>query len=415
MTAPAVRPPARPHPVPATAPGSGQLTVARATTLAEASAFAGFHRAHHRHPESHHDLWSAVLQARTDGSHPYVLQVRRDGHACALLVGQVVPTRLPWRIGYKTVLVSNVRVLEVLHGGLLGEHSPEVCDRLFDAVHAELQQGRIHAAHLRRAPSGSPLHLAFQNRPSVICRDRMAPTALHWQLSLPDSFAAFRARQSKKTREDMARFDNRLRKQFGPGIAVERLRHAHQVPDCMRTIDGIAARTYQRGLGAGFQDDADTRARWCTAAAQGMLWAHVLRLDGEPAAFVSGYALGDTLHLEHLGFDPRFRRFQPGTWLLFRVIEEACADPALRRIDFGSGDADYKRRYCTDSDQEVSVFVFAPTAHGAWLSAVRSTTSWLTVGLSRVLARAGLLTWLKGRWRRRLAAADATPADVGTD
>jgi len=47
-----------------------------------------------------------------------------------------------------------------------------------------------------------------------------------------------------------------------------------------------------------------------------------------------------------------------------RVIEDACADPSLDVLDFGPGDAAYKRQFSSDSRVERNVVVFAPTFRG---------------------------------------------------
>ena len=48
-----------------------------------------------------------------------------------------------------------------------------------------------------------------------------------------------------------------------------------------------------------------------------------------------------------------------------RVIEDACADPALDVLDFGPGDAAYKQQFSNESREERNVVVFAPTFRGA--------------------------------------------------
>ena len=177
----------------------------------------------------------------------------------------------------------------------------------------------------------------------------------------------------------------------------------------VRLVEAIARKTYQRGLGAGFRDTPEARSRWRTAAGQGCLRAYVLWLGGEPAAFCTGFALDSTLWLEHLGFDPVFRRFRPGTHLILRVIADLAEQRQVRRIDFGIGDADYKRRLCHESRDDVSVFVFAPTCKGIWLNGLRS----LADGMGRAgqwcLERLGLLSWFKRRWRRALQPKEADP------
>ena len=61
------------------------------------------------------------------------------------------------------------------------------------------------------------------------------------------------------------------------------------------------------------------------------------------------------------GYDEAYAEHRVGIYLLMRVIEDACADPALRVLDFGPGDAAYKQQFSNESVQERNLVVFAPT------------------------------------------------------
>jgi CelD/BcsL family acetyltransferase involved in cellulose biosynthesis len=164
----------------------------------------------------------------------------------------------------------------------------------------------------------------------------------------------------------------------------------------------IARRSYQRGIGTGFRDSDTLRACWRAGAAQGALDVRLLWLGDQPVAFSSGFVFDGTLWLEHIGYDPAFRRVRPGMFLLLRLIEDLAGRGDVRSVDFGIGDADYERRLCDDSRKTVSVYLFAPTLRGLWLNTVRGTASGIGRVGRKTLTRLGLLPWLKTRWRRAL-------------
>ena len=110
------------------------------------------------------------------------------------------------------------------------------------------------------------------------------------------------------------------------------------------------------------------------------------------------------------GYDPAFSHLSIGTYLQMRVIEDLCADPTVHTLDYGFGDAEYKRRFGTDSWEESNLLVFAPRpralAINLWRSAVLA-----AVGATRTaLTRAGVLDRIKQGWRRRLARRSAEGA-----
>ena len=55
-----------------------------------------------------------------------------------------------------------------------------------------------------------------------------------------------------------------------------------------------------------------------------------------------------------------------------KVIEELCARPGIDRLDFGLGDADYKRHFSTESWSERDLLIFAPTVRGVLRNGMRT-------------------------------------------
>lgn len=370
--------------------------------------FEPFHREHQWHPESHCDL---LIAAANEGQAvPLLLGVFRDGRLVTLVVAHLVDTAVPWRVGYGRIGASRARVIEVLRGGLLGDTSLECLEVAFDRLRAAMKELRVDAIAARHVVADSPAHAVFTKRPGWFCRDRLAVATANGQMTVPSSFAEFTKAQSKREREDNRRYEKRIRAQFGDGVRVEHLASAGDIDRFATAVESIARKTYQRGLGAGFHDSPQERARWAVAADGGWLHASVLWLGDEPAAFCTGFAVGETLWLEHIGYDPAHRRLRPGIHLLHRVIEQIAIDGRFRAIDFGIGDADYKRRLCSAWQTDVTVWVFAPTWRGLWLNGMRTSTNALYRLGHTMLDRLGLLDRFKRRWRRALEAPENEPA-----
>jgi CelD/BcsL family acetyltransferase involved in cellulose biosynthesis len=88
--------------------------------------------------------------------------------------------------------------------------------------------------------------------------------------------------------------------------------------------------------------------------------------------------------------------------LLMRLFEDACADPAIDVIDFGPGDADYKRLYTNDGVPERNLFVFAPTLRARRVNTTRTVILGLALGARRALDAVNATDRLKALWRKRL-------------
>jgi hypothetical protein len=101
-------------------------------------------------------------------------------------------------------------------------------------------------------------------------------------------------------------------------------------------------------------------------------------------------------------FDPKWSRLELGTVLFVRVLEDICTDPDIEFVDFGFGDADYKRSYGNKQWQEGSVYIFAARPYPIFINMVRTFTMSIDASMKYILNKTGLVGWVKRRWRNLL-------------
>jgi CelD/BcsL family acetyltransferase involved in cellulose biosynthesis len=129
----------------------------------------------------------------------------------------------------------------------------------------------------------------------------------------------------------------------------------------------------------------------------------ILYLRGRPAAFWHGNAYRGTFATSATGFDPAEAEGRPGTYLLMRLVEGLCADPNVDTLDFGFGDADYKRHFGDSSTLEEDVVVFEPRARPLAVNAGQTAVLATATAGRWALARSGRLRSARKAWRERLS------------
>ena len=102
---------------------------------------------------------------------------------------------------------------------------------------------------------------------------------------------------------------------------------------CTR-LDGVAGRTYQRGLGAGFFDNEEYRQRFALFARRGQLRVELLEIDGIARAFWFGIVYDGVFHSSETGYDPELREYEVGTLMFIRMSDELARE-GVSRLDFG--------------------------------------------------------------------------------
>ena len=176
-----------------------------------------------------------------------------------------------------------------------------------------------------------------------------------------------------------------------------------ELDEFFRDVETIADLTYQHALGVAFGDTPAHRERTRVSMEHGWFRGYVLHLDGKPAAFHHGELYQGRFRLGQ----PRLRRPSSpacsiGTYLLLHLIDDLCKRDDARVLDYGIGDADYKRRFGTRSWLEGNVFVYATTFRGIRINLTRTALLAGVRGATRILDRAGLARTLKQRWRKSL-------------
>jgi len=180
---------------------------------------------------------------------------------------------------------------------------------------------------------------------------------------------------------------------------VTSIEELDQLFDCGGSI---AAHTYHVKLRGTFSDTPLWRAQLELEARRGALTGFLLLGGDTPIVFNIGWVDGPFFFPQAVAHLPQYSRFSPGKYLWLRVFEQCCAE-GLEWVDYGFGDAEYKRIYGTECWVEQSVRLYGRTARAtvAWLLDVAATRA--ASGLKFAAERLGILRRIKNAWRRRMS------------
>jgi CelD/BcsL family acetyltransferase involved in cellulose biosynthesis len=194
-----------------------------------------------------------------------------------------------------------------------------------------------------------------------------------------------------------------LERDFPGRVAYRTFRSPEEVDRACADVEAVAAKTYQRGIGAGFANNEENRKRFRLCAEKGWLRVYALYIDDQPRAFWSGTLYRGIFHLDFTGFDPELRKYEPGTAVFLKMIEDLCAS-GVTLVDFGLGTAPYKERFGDTSWEEISPWVFAPGFRGNTLGLLVGASNVLNRATKSFLQKTDLANRIKRLWRGKLAA-----------
>jgi CelD/BcsL family acetyltransferase involved in cellulose biosynthesis len=343
------------------------------------------------------DYFLTIAREHPEVVRPHVLVLERDGEPATIVPAHLHEQRLLHSVAGIDVYRPRVRAVNVV-GGVLGDARREFLAIALAGLRRTLADDEADVVLLRYLDTGSPLYAVANEVVPSLLRQHFVRPAAHWEMQLEESLDATLRSRSPKVRENARRINRRIHAEFGSTVTVRVFREPDDLETLVRDVDAVASLSYQRPGRPLFGHDGLERALARLGLERGWYRGYVLELDKVPVAFWTGYVYGGVFGLRGAtGFDPRFGRYSPGTFLMMRLISDLC-DEGVRLFDLGRGDLEYKRWLASGSRSEVDVRV-----HAARPAEVAVALAGSVVNGTHAIARAvGSVADRNGRRRRQL-------------
>src|SRR5208282_4893805 len=359
--------------------------------------------------DSEIDTYMMFLRSNPGTVRPHVLVVYREGRPDAILVGRIDCGKITCRVGYLSVRLP-AQTMCFVYGALRGNASHENCDLMVGEILRSLSQGEADVAYLNFLKQEADLCLLAMKKPGWLSRDYVRITQPHFAATMPATVEGFYQGLSPKVRKNQRWQAKKLTNHFSGAVRIHCYREVTELDEMIHEVEQIVQRSYQRGLGVGFMDGPEMRARLRFKAERGWLRGYVLYFAERPCAFWLGDINGTTFGSDYIGYDAEFASHSPGMYLVMKVIEGFCNgnQEGVTAVDFGPGNAQYKEVLSNQRWQETALYIFAPSLRGISLNLVGSSIGGLDQAIKKALTRTSLLQKIKKYWRAHARPKEAT-------
>lgn len=325
---------------------------------------------------------------------PVILETKDQEGREGLIIARREQMGITRRIGYLSLRTPCLDTLVVVYGGLLGDVSHEAVERSLLAA----LSGPDACEHvmLNMLPTHTELYARLTRRAGVLAQ----PPAPHWMQELQDSFERTMDRHSGKHRRRLRWEHRKLEDQFNGQLEYVLHTKAEVLDKVLTLCEQIAAQTYHAKVGTSVSKNDLWRAQLTCSAEADQMRAHFLIGDSRPIAFVLGWNEHKRFHVVAMAHLAEYSQYSPGKHLLLRAIERACED-RMAWVDYGFGDAEYKRIYATHNWSEATVHIYGSRVRArlAYLLDLMATS---VDNMAKRLAGTSMSSRIKKMWRIRM-------------
>lgn len=355
----------------------------------------------HNHPNSDIDHYLSLIHTRSNIIRPHVILITENGKPISLVVGRIENLPFDLKLGYKSIYCPIIKSFTIIYGGILGDLSNDTCEIIFSEVIKPLSNGEADLLRFNYIDVNTELYKLIETKPRILNRDFFPITTIHWRMVLPNSIEDFYKSRSSKHRSWLKRMERLLIKDYPEEIKYICYKNEDELEKVFADLEQIVKNTYQRRIGVGFSDNEETRKTFTHLTQKKRLRTYFLYIQNKPCAFWYGELYGNTFHLITTGYNPELRKYELGTVLFIKMLEDLCSIGNVRYLDFGFGDASYKSRFGDENHQEAIINIFSNRVNGLKINILRIIILGSQQLVKRILVRYNLLEKIKKLWQRK--------------
>lgn len=253
-------------------------------------------------------------------------------------------TYLPYRVKLFPTKYGSwlLRGHKLLDSRLIGEESEQTSVQFADSIDQLLASGQTDCIYIEDVEVETPLWKAVHKRRRGFVAFHPSTPQPHWWIDFPVKPEEYWRKFSKKTRYNLRSSARKL------DHAVVCYRDVAPVVEFLEKAAAVSANSWQgHRLGPRINREPQTIHFWRTVASLGALRAYVLEHEGQPIAFHLAVQWKGCFMVIEIGYDKRYAASSPGLVLLYRILEDLVSRDTPKTLDFGFGDAEYKRVFGT--------------------------------------------------------------------
>lgn len=222
-----------------------------------------------------------------------------------------------------------------------------------------------------------------------------------YYIDLTGSAEDYLKKFSSKSRSTLRRKVSKFAKYSGGDIDWREYSSPEEMAVFYEYARTVSELTYQeRLLKAGFPAGEEFHKNMQILALENSVRGYLLFHHEKPIAYLYTPIQKNSLIYQHLGYDPDYAKWSPGTVLQWLVIEKLFKSGSYDLFDFTAGEGSHKKYFSTGSQWCADVYYLRPTLRNRLVVSSHSALDLFSDRLADALEFIGVKKWIKNALRR---------------
>ncbi len=348
------------------------------------------------------DFFMRMFESRTQNALPYIVLFKDKSGLKGIIIGWLSNLKVPCWIGYKKFHTPSLKALNIEIGGLITDGQPDSEIALEQHLSTIIKNKEIELLSVNHL---SEKNLFYDKIKNGIGFNKKAiyKQGIIWIGKIRNQKTGEPNKiHSAKTRANFRRKARRLLEHFNNELDIKVISSNINLEYFIKNADIIGQKSYQYAIDVGVKDNDVWRKMLTSLADGGYFRGYILMYNDKPIAYNQGVIYKDYYHLFATAYDPEFYKYSPGTYLLLKITEKLIEEK-INYINYGFGDADYKKMFGTNSHAEATFRIYGFGGKALLAQLLDTLSVAFSESLKKLLEKVGLFNKIKKLWRSTLS------------
>lgn len=343
------------------------------------------------------DLYLKVVSSLKKQLYPLTVIVFEKSLPIAALLGRIEYGYFGFHLSYITLFPIKIKRYSIIYQGLLGSINEKNIQIIIESLAAILKEDKIDLIFINQLDIKNTIIKNIENVSKPFLIDMLNNNA-HYSLSLPDCIDNFYKTKKAKHRYWLKRIGKIFEEKYPNKVSYRCYTGTNNLTAIFKEIENVAKNTYHRALKTGFKNSTEITSLLTFAAIKQWLRIYILYIEEKPICYWIGRLYKDTFHLDYTGYLPEFEKNEVGTILFLKMIDDLIS-LKVKTLDYGFGDALYKRRFSTEKWFESSVNIYPYSIKGIIFKIIRTLEKYIDKVLREIFNKFKKIDSIKKRLR----------------